>query len=111
MIAKLGRWAGGYLELRIQGYGAERFLNLLKSGDVSFWRVRQKKDGYYLFMGLKDFYRIRPLLRKSRVSMRIVARMGMPFFLHRNRKRKAFALAVLSFFVYLYVMYVHKYVY
>ena len=104
MIAKLGRWAGGYLELRIQGYGAERFLNLLKSGDVSFWGVRQKKDGYYLFMGLKDFYRIRPLLRKSRVSMRIVARMGMPFFLHRNRKRKAFALAVLSFFVYLYVM-------
>ena len=66
--------------------------------------MRQKKDGYYLFMGLKDFYRIRPLLRKSRVSMRIVARMGMPFFLHRNRKRKAFALAVLSFFVYLYVM-------
>ena len=72
LIAKLGRWAGGYLELRIQGYGAERFLNLLKSGDVSFWGVRQKKDGYYLFMGLKDFYRIRPLLRKSRVDRKSV---------------------------------------
>ena len=104
MIERLGRWAQGYLRLKIQGYGAERFLNLLKSGGLGYWGVRQKKDGYYYFMGLKDFYKIRPLLRKAQVSMRIVSRTGMPFVLYRNRKRKALAAAILSFFVYLYVM-------
>lgn len=104
MIERLGRWAQGYLGLKIQGYGAERFLNLLKSGGLGYWGVRQKKDGYYFFMGLKDFYKIRPLLRKAQVSMRIVSRTGMPFVLYRNRKRKALAAAILSFFVYLYGM-------
>lgn len=104
MLEKISRWAEGYLGLRIRGYGAERFFNLLKSAGVAYWNLRQKKDGYYFYMGLKDFYRIRPLLHKSHVSMRIVLREGMPFFVHRNRKRKAFAAAVLSFFALLYGM-------
>jgi len=104
LFGKISQWAEGYLGLRVRGYGAERFFNLLKSGGLDFWDLRQKKDGYYFYMGLKDFYKIRPLLRKSHVSMRIASRTGMPFFLYRNRKRKAFAAAALSFFVLLYVM-------
>ena len=104
MTEKARRWAKGYLGLRIRGYGAERFFNLLKTAGIPYWNLRQKKDGYYFCMALGDLRRIRPLLRKSRVSMRIVLREGLPFFLHRNRKRKAFAVGVLSFFVLLYVM-------
>ena len=104
MTEKASRWAKGYLGLRIRGYGAERFFNLLKTAGIPYWNLRQKKDGYYFCMALGDLRRIRPLLRKSRVSMRIVLREGLPFFLHRNRKRKAFAVGVLSFFVLLYVM-------
>ncbi len=104
MLERISRWAEGYLGLKISGYGEERFFNLLKSGDLDYWALRRKKDGCYFYMGLKDFYQIRPLLRKAHVSMRIASRAGMPFFLHRNRKRKAFAVAVVSFFVLLYVM-------
>ena len=38
-------------------------------------------------MELKDFHRIRPIVRKTKVHIRIQKRLGLPFFLHRNRKR------------------------
>lgn len=101
---KISRWAGGYLYLRGTGYSGERFFNLCKNARLDYWSVRQQKDGYYFYMSLKDFYKIRPLLRKSHMSIRILSRLGMPFILHENRKRKALAIAVLSFFVFLYAM-------
>ncbi|MCI9147209.1 MAG: sporulation protein YqfD [Hungatella sp.] len=104
MVWKISRWAEGYLGIRIRGYGAERFFNLLKTAGFGWWGARQKGDGYYFYIKLKDFYKIRPFLRKTHMSMKICSREGLPFFLHRNRKRKALALAILSFFVLLYVM-------
>lgn len=98
------RWLGGYVRVRIVGYGPERFFNLCRNGRLEYWSVKCGKDGYFFCMGLGDFYKIRPLLRKSHMSMRIVERVGLPFVLEKNRKRKALAGAVLLFFGLLYVM-------
>ncbi len=51
-------------------------------------------------MELKDFRRIRPAIRKTKVHVRIQKRLGLPFFLHRNRKRwLLFAGPVLVFLI------------
>ena len=100
----LGRWLEGYVLVRVRGYGPERFSNLCRSGQLRCWKIRQERDGYYFCMALKDFYRIRPYLKKSRLSMKIVSRTGFPFVLKQYRKRKALAAAVLSFFMVLYVL-------
>lgn len=104
MPGRIRRWAKGYVGVRIRGYTPERFLNLCRNGQLECWGVRQGMDGCDLYLSRKDFYRIRPLLRKARVSMRITARAGLPFVLWRNRRRKALAVAVLSFFMILFGM-------
>ncbi len=104
LAGRISRWTGGYVQARIEGYMPERFFNLCKNSRLEYWTVRQKKEGYFFYMALKDFYRIRPLLRKSRMSMRIVSRKGLPFVIRKNQKRKALAAAFLLFFILLYVL-------
>lgn len=55
-------------------------------------------------MTLGDFRRVRPLVRKSKVRLKIVSRRGLPFFLKRNRKRKMWATGAACFFLLLYAM-------
>lgn len=98
------RWAAGYVHVRVAGYSGERFFNLCKSAQLDCWKVRRQGDGYCFTISLKDFFRLRPILRKSRMSMRVLSRGGLPFALRQNRKRKALAGAVLSFFALLYIM-------
>ncbi len=98
------RWLKGYLYIKLNGYTPERFFNLCRSGKLDCWNMRRERDGYYVCIALRDFYKIRPFLRKSHMSMRIASREGLPFLMRQNRKRKALAAAVLSFFVVLYAM-------
>lgn len=55
-------------------------------------------------MMLPDFYRIRPFVRKAGVKVRVQEKLGLPFFLYRNRKRKLFAAGMASFFLLLFVL-------
>ncbi len=41
-------------------------------------------------MSLKGFRRLRPIVRKTHTKVLLVQRNGLPFFLHRYRKRKLF---------------------
>lgn len=55
-------------------------------------------------MLLPDFYRIRPFARKAGVKVRVREKLGLPFFLYRNRKRKLFTVGLASFFLLLFVL-------
>ena len=97
MALKTGicRWAGGYVRLCVSGCSAERFFNLCKSARLNYWKVSRQREGCYFYMSLEDFFRLRPLLRKSHMSMRVISRAGLPFVLRQNRKRAALGAAVL----------------
>ena len=91
MIREAGQWKRGYLKLKIWGYGVERFLNVCGKTGIDIWGVRAERTSCnpvcFCCMELKDFHRIRPVVRKTKVHIRIQKRLGLPFFLHRNRKR------------------------
>ena len=109
MLSFLDRYLRGYLFVRLTGYSPERFLNLCKSNHILIWSLSPgENDSYEFYMQKRDFYRARGLLRKSRTSLRIREKHGLPFFLYRYRKRKlsfaAFLIALsllysLSFFI------------
>lgn len=82
---------GGCVRLHICGGFSSRFFNLCAGHGIVLWDIRPAHPGYEACIGLKDFFRIRPLARKCRTRVRIVQRRGLPFFLYRNRKRKLFA--------------------
>ena len=94
----------GYVRVRLTGRSPERFFNMCRSSKILLWNIACEKEEYRFFLLLPDFYRIRPFARKAGVRVRIQEKLGLPFFLYRNRKRKLFAVGAASFFLLLFVL-------
>lgn len=94
----------GTVRIRLSGYSPERFLNLCNARGLEIWDIRCVDGDYEFNMTLKGFRRVRPVVRKSKVRLKIVGREGFPFFLRRNRTRKLWALGAAGFFFLLYGM-------
>ena len=94
----------GYVRVRLTGRSPGRFFNLCRSSKILLWNIACVKEEYRFFLLLPDFYRIRPFARKAGVRVRIQEKLGLPFFLYRNRKRKLFAVGAASFFLLLFVL-------
>ncbi|MBQ7933306.1 MAG: sporulation protein YqfD [Lachnospiraceae bacterium] len=80
----------GTLRIKLTGISPERFINLCSKSQIVLWNIVQVIDVFYLNIGLKDFYRIKPLLRKTGTKVIILERSGLPFFIAKTKRRKAF---------------------
>jgi similar to stage IV sporulation protein len=96
----------GYLFVELTGYTPERFFNLCRSNEIELWDISCEDGGrcHRFFADLPDYRRVRPLVRKSGVHLHIIGKHGLPFFLHRNRRRKLYIAGLASFCVVLFLM-------
>lgn len=97
-------WLRGYLLCTIKGYSIERFMNLCRSKEISIMKVKKLDSGYSFYIKLKDYRKIRPIARKTKTIPYIKKRFGLPFLLHRYRKRKGLFIGVILFVAILYAM-------
>lgn len=86
----------GYVRIRITGGSYDRFLNLCAHHGIRLWRLLPRGVSYEACVTNRDFRRLKGLVRKSHVKIRITERHGLPFFLHRYRKRKIYAAGILA---------------
>ncbi len=91
----------GYLNIEVEGIFVERFINICKSKGILLWNVKMKK-GVILHanIGIKDFKDIRVIAKKTGTRIRIQKKCGVPFIIHRYKKRKIFIgiiIAILGF--------------
>jgi similar to stage IV sporulation protein len=74
-----------------------RFFNLCARQEISLWELQKMgEDVYEMNLSIGSFRRIKPLAKKSSTKVRIRKRYGLPFFLHRHRRRKMLPAGVLS---------------
>lgn len=104
MLLSLLRYLGGYLKIRIVGYSPERFLNLCRHHHIYLWGLRPCKNNYELFISVKNFRKLKPIIKKTRTKVVILNRYGLPFFLHKYRKRKVFFAGFVCCVISIYVM-------
>ncbi|MCI8416180.1 MAG: sporulation protein YqfD [Lachnospiraceae bacterium] len=90
MLTSLLRLGRGYVRIRLTGYSPERFLNLCRSREILIWDLQNNGIAYEMCLSVRDFRRLKPLLRKTHSRMILLERHGLPFFLYRYRKRKMF---------------------
>lgn len=90
MILSLLRYLQGYLYIRIVGYSPERFINLCKHHHITLWGMRANERAYEMYISVKGFRKLRPILKKTNTKVIVKGKYGLPFFLHRRRKRKMF---------------------
>ncbi len=89
-MARLLRFITGFLQLKVWGFSAERFLNLCAQRGIPLWNVESLAEGIIFCMPLQDFWNLRPLVRKTGVRVAIQKKNGLPFFVKRHRKRWIF---------------------
>ena len=90
MIRSLIRYLRGYVRICVEGYSPERFLNMCSYRQIYIWGLAPTKNGYEMYMSIRDFRRIRPLAKKTHTRVVLLERVGFPFFLFHYRKRKLF---------------------
>lgn len=90
MIERIVNHLKGYLKVQIIGYSPERFLNLCKNKGIIIWGLEAKENDYEMFISVSGFRKLKPLLKKTQTRLIIIEKYGVPFFLHKHRKRKLF---------------------
>lgn len=95
MLVSLFRWIRGYLLVVIKGYSPERFFNLCSNHHIIIWGLTKTENGFQFKMSIKDFLKLRPIVKKTKTRPIIKKRYGLPVYFHRYKKRKMFFLGLI----------------
>lgn len=79
----------GFVNISIEGYFIERFINICISKHILLWNLKRKKSSFlYANIGMRDFKKIKQIAKMTKCRVKIEAKKGLPFLLHRYKKRK-----------------------
>lgn len=81
----------GYLNIVVEGYYIERFVNICTNNKLTIWKIKRKDNVKAIVnIRLKDFKEVIRIARKTKCRIKINGKKGIPFILHKYRKRKIF---------------------
>jgi similar to stage IV sporulation protein len=98
----MGRWIQnifrGYVVVTIRGRNVATWINTAVQEGIDLWDVRRAgPDQFLVSIAWKDFWRIRPLLRRAGCKARVHKKSGAPFWKRSLRRRPVFVLGAVLF--------------
>ena len=91
MIRLILNFLLGYVQISIEGYFIERFINICMSKRILLWNLKRKKSSFlYANIGMRDFKKIKQIAKTTKCRIKIEEKKGLPFLWHRYKKRKIF---------------------
>lgn len=87
LLIKLIAFLLGYVSFSARYGFPERFINLCKINKIPLRNLRCTGGVVTAQTDLKNYKRIRPIAKKSGMTVRIQRKHGLPFFIRKNRKR------------------------
>jgi similar to stage IV sporulation protein len=83
----------GFVNITVEGFYIERFINNCINNGILLWKVKRKSSTILTAnISIKDFKKIHLISRKNKCKININSKNGLPIILHRYRKRKLLAL-------------------
>lgn len=98
------RYIKGFLLIHIAGYSPERFMNLCRLNGIVLWDIIPRESYYECKIARADYPKIETFLKKTKVKAEIRKEYGLPFFMHKNRKRKIFFAGIILSILFIYGM-------
>ena len=81
----------GYLTISLDGYYIERFINSCLNKKLLLWNIKREKSSFlYANIGINSFKQIRKIAKETKCRIKVIEKKGIPFILHRYKKRKLF---------------------
>lgn len=85
----------GYINIKVEGYFVERFINKCINEGIFFWNIKREKSTIaYMNVGIRDFKKLCKISKETKCKVKILEKKGLPFFLNRYRKRKIFLILI-----------------
>ena len=86
----------GYLNVTVEGYYIERFINICTTNKILIWNLKREKGiKLYLNIGIQDYYRAVKVAKKLKCRIKIIKKRGIPFIINKYKKRKIFAISLI----------------
>lgn len=86
----------GYINIIVEGYYIERFINICISRKILIWNLKREKSSILkVNVGIRDFKKIREIAKKTKCRIKIQNKKGIPFLLNKYKKRKVFAVLLI----------------
>lgn len=102
-LIKWYRYLCGYVYFSISGGFPERFLNLIAQNQISIWDIHRKGEKLYASTLVKDYKKMRPFAKKTKVKLKAEGKKGYKFKANKYKKRRGmfvgFLAMVIVFFV------------
>lgn len=83
------RYIIGYINIRIEGYSVEKLINICIKKKIFFWNIKREKSTIiYTNIGVREFKELAQIAKQTGCRVKILDKKGMPFILHKYKKRK-----------------------
>ena len=93
LVRRVLNYFTGYVNIRVEGFYVERFINMCISKKILLMNIRREKSTImYANVKLSDFRKLKPIAKKTKSKMKIQKKKGLPFTAHKYRKRKIFGI-------------------
>lgn len=103
-IVKFLRWMRGFVKFRAERGSVERLISLCAKNHVLLWKCRKTGSIFTGYTTVFGYHKMHRLARKAGVRTRVIERRGLPFILHRYRKRVGVAAGALLCVAFLILM-------
>lgn len=81
----------GYLQIEVEGYFVERFINICLTKKILLWDIKRSKATLInACIGIKNFRKVRNIAKDTKCRVKIKAKKGIPFIFYKYKKRKIF---------------------
>lgn len=94
----------GGVRVELLGPDQERFLNIAAQREFSIYQISSRNGNLTFWTRPDDLKAMKQIMKKTGVKVKIIGRYGLPFLLHRNRKRKLLVAGAAAFFLIIYGM-------
>ena len=92
-IKKIEGYLNGFVNIHVEGYFIERFINMCRNKNILLWNIKRKNSSFIICkIGIKEFKKIRDIARKTKCKITITSKKGIPFIFEKYKKRKIFLL-------------------
>ncbi|WP_211745487.1 sporulation protein YqfD [Paenibacillus sp. Marseille-Q4541] len=95
----------GTVHIVLLGGDIEAMINEMAVHGLNVWEIKAMSNrSASMNILVNDFFKLRPLLKRTGCRVRVKQRIGFPFFTARVMKRKLFITGALLFFILLFTM-------
>ena len=86
----------GYVDIIVEGYYIERFINICNSKQIFLWNIKRENSiTLYTSIDAKKFKELKQICKKTKCKVKIENKKGLPFVLKKYKKRKIFLILLL----------------